>query len=309
MKNKTNRALIASLAFAAVLLAATAHASSPAGTFKTPEEAVKALAELIEKRDDAQTEAMFGKDWKEMLLSGDEAADREDALKVRAMILEKVDFDDAEGNRKVAILGNDEWPFPIPLVQEGGLWRFDTAAGREELLNRRVGRNEILTLATLHAYVDAQREYHAAGRDGNPPAYAQKFRSDEGLHNGLYWPTAQGEPGSPFGDLAAQAAAEGYRRDNDPEPDPYHGYFYRILTSQGKSAPGGEKSYLDAKGIMTGGFAAIAWPARHGNSGVMTFIVNQQGIIFQKDLGAETEKAVQAITAYNPDETWDPTGD
>jgi len=309
MKNNTNRALIASLAFAAVLITASAHASSPAGTFKTPEEAVKALAEVIDVHDDARTEVMFGKDWREMLLSGDDAADRQDALKVRAMILEKVAFDEAVGNRKVALLGNDEWPFPIPLVQEGELWRFDTAAGKEELLNRRVGRNEILTLATLHAFVDAQREFHEAGRDGNPPAYAQKFRSDEGRHDGLYWPTAQGEPESPFGDLAAQAAAEGYRRDNDPGPDPYHGYYYRILTAQGKAAPGGEKSYLDAQGLMTGGFAAIAWPARYHNSGVMTFIVNQQGIVFQKDLGAETEKAVEAISTYNPDDSWDPTGD
>jgi hypothetical protein len=309
MKNTSNRAFIASLTLAAVLLAATAHAASPAQAFKTPEEAVKALAEVIDKHDDARTETMFGKDWREMLLSGDDAADRQDALKVRAMILEKVGFDDAEGNRKVPLLGKDEWPFPIPLVQEGELWRFDVAAGKEELLNRRVGRNEILTLATLHAVVDAQREYREAGRDGNPPAYAQKFRSDEGRHNGLYWPAAAGEQESPLGDLAAQAAAEGYRRDNDPEPDPYHGYYFRILTAQGKSAPGGEKSYLDAKGLMTGGFAAIAWPARYHNSGVMTFIVNQQGIVFQKDLGEGTAAAAAAITAYNPDETWDPTGD
>ena len=177
------------------------------------------------------------------------------------------------------------------------------------MLNRRIGRNELLTIETLHDYVDAQREYFAQGRDGNPPAYAQKFRSGEGRHDGLFWPTAQGEPESPMGELAARAAAEGYRRDNDPEPDPYHGYYYRVLTAQGKAAAGGEKSYLDAKGLMTGGFAAIAWPARYGKGGVMTFIVNQQGIVLQKNLGAETEKAVQSITAYNPDKTWKPAGD
>jgi hypothetical protein len=194
-------------------------------------------------------------------------------------------------------------------VKAGELWRFDVEAGREELLNRRIGRNEITTLAVLHAYVDAQREYFAAGRDGNPPAYAQKLWSDEGKHDGLYWPSAAGEPESPVGEFVAKAAGEGYRRGTDPAPDPYHGYYYRILKAQGKSAPGGEKSYLDEKGLMTKGFAAIAWPAVYGQGGVMTFIVNQQGIVFQKDLGEETEKAAAAITAFNPDEGWDPTAD
>jgi hypothetical protein len=307
-KKIIDRTLIASLALAMALAAAGVRAGTPTATFKTPEEAIQALAAGIEKPDEAVSAALFGKDWRDLLGSGDPETDREDALQVRAMILERVDFDDAEGSRKVALLGNDEWPFPIPLVQEGGLWRFDVAAGREELLNRRVGRNEILTLATLHAYVDAQREYRTVGRDGNPPAYAKKLRSDEGLHNGLYWPTAPGEPESPIGDLVAKAAT-GAATQGDDGPDPYHGYFFRLLTSQGKSAPGGAKSYLDEKGLMTGGYAAIAWPSRYGNSGVMTFIVNQQGIVFQKDLGAETEKAAAAITAYDPDETWDPTGD
>jgi len=251
---------------------------------------------------------MFGKDWRELLQSGDEVADREDALKVREWILEKVAFEDIEGNRKVLMLGNDEWPFTVPLDKEGELWRFDVAAGVEELLNRRIGKNELQTLATLHAFVDAQREYMEAGHDGNPPAYAQRLWSDKGRHNGLYWPSAPGEPESPMGDLVAQAAGEGYQNDAAVR-EPYHGYLYRILTAQGKAAPGGEKRYLDAKGLMTGGYAAIAWPAIHGNGGVMTFIVNQQGIVFQKDLGEGTAAAAAAITAYDPDETWDPTGD
>lgn len=301
-----DRTLIASLALVTVLFAAAAQAETPTATFATPEEAVQALAAGIEKPDEAVSSAMFGKDWRELLGSGDPEADREDALKVRTLILEKVGFDDADGNRKVALLGNDEWPFPIPLVQEGGLWRFDVAAGREELLNRRVGRNEILTLATLRAYVDAQREYHAEGRDGNPPAYAQKLWSSEGRHDGLYWPDAPGEPESPVGSLVANAAGG---PDPAEGPDPYHGYFFRILTAQGKSAPGGARSYVDAKGLMTSGYAAIAWPAKYGSSGVMTFVVNQQGIVFQKDLGEDTEKAAAAITAYDPDDSWDPTGD
>jgi hypothetical protein len=157
MKKTTTHALLAALSLAALLAGATAHAGSPTSTFKTPEEAVQAFSALIEKPDDALTEAMFGADWREMLGSGDQVADRDDALKTRAMILEKGAFEDMEGDRKVVLLGNDEWPFPIPLVKEGELWRFDVEAGREELLNRRVGRNELLTLATLHAYVDAQR--------------------------------------------------------------------------------------------------------------------------------------------------------
>jgi hypothetical protein len=308
MKKTIERALVAALTVAALCLGTRAHAAEQTGVFKSPEEAVKALAEAIEARDDARSEAMFGKGWREMLGSGDPVADREDALHVREMILEKVVFEDIEGNRKVLVIGNVGWPFTIPLVKEGELWRFDVKAGAEELLNRRVGRNELLTLATLHAYVDAQREYQETGRDGNPPAFAQKLLSDEGRHNGLYWATAPGEPESPMGDLVAQAAAEGYR-GKQAVRDPYHGYLYRILTAQGKSAPGGAKSYLDEKGLMTKGFGAVAWPASYGKGGVMTFIVNQQGIVFQKDLGAKTGQAAEAITAYDPDETWNPTGD
>jgi len=309
MKKTTERALIAIIALAALLRGTTADAARPAAAFKTPEEAFQALAAAIETPVEARSESMFGKNWREMLESGDDVADRQDALKTRAMILEKVAFEDIEGNRKVALIGNGGWPFPIPLVKEGELWRFDVAAGTEELLNRRVGRNELLTLATLHGFVDAQREYQEVGHDGNPPAYAQKLWSDKGKHNGLHWPSAPGEPESPMGDLVAQAAGEGYSRDDDPDRDPYCGYFYKILKSQGKAAPGGEKSYLDAKGLMTGGYAALAWPASYGKGGVMTFIVNQQGIVFQKDLGEGTAAAAAAITAYNPDETWDPTGD
>lgn len=303
-------AYAACFALGALLVAGRpASGADVAGMFKTPEEAVQALAAVIESQDDARTAGMFGAGWRELLGSGDAVADRDDALKTRAMILEKVAFDEAEGGHKVALLGDDEWPFPIPLVKDGELWRFDVEAGREELLNRRIGRNELSTLAMLHAYVDAQREYFAAGRDGNPPAYAQKLWSSEGRHDGLHWPSAAGEPESPVGAAVAQAAEEGYRRDTDAAPDPYHGYFYRTLKAQGKSAPGGEKSYLDEKGLMTRGFAVIAWPAIYGQAGVMTFMVGQQGIVFQKDLGEETGTAAAAVTVYDPDESWDPTAD
>jgi hypothetical protein len=242
-----------------------------------------------------------------MFQSGDPEADREDVLRVKALIQEKVAFEDGPEGEKIALLGGEAWPFPIPLVLVEGRWRFDTGAGREELLNRRIGRNELLTLESLREYVDAQREYHSQGRDGNPPAYARRFLSSEGRRDGLYWPAAEGEPESPLGPLLADAEVEDRTRSEGP--DPYPGYFFRILEGQGASAPGGEHSYLDGQGLMTGGFAALAWPAKYGNAGVMTFQVNHQGIVFQKDLGPETEAVVAGIQAYAPDETWQPTGD
>jgi hypothetical protein len=290
------------LGFAA--LAACSRA--PAGTFATPEDAVQALAGLIGSGDTRKAEEMFGADGVELLKSGDDVADQEDAARVKAMILEKVAFEDLDASTKAIVIGNEAWPFAVPLVMEKGRWRFDAAAGREELLNRRIGRNELLALASLHAYVDAQREYHSEGRDGKPPTYARRFRSSEGAHDGLFWPVAEGEEESPIGPLYADAADE---LAKDAGPQPFHGYFFRILEGQGKNAPGGERSYLDKKGLMTRGFAAIAHPAKHGNSGVMTLLVNQQGLVFQKDLGAETEAAVAAITAFDPDDTWHPTGD
>jgi hypothetical protein len=163
-------------------------------------------------------------------------------------------------------------------------------------------------MATLHALVDAQREYASAPRDGKPTSYAQKLVSDEGKHDGLYWPVKEGEPESPLGPELAAAAAEGYRRSTDG-PVPFHGYKYRLLTAQGAAAPGGAKNYVDAKGLLTGGFAMIAWPAKYGNSGVMTFLVNHRGIVFQRDLGAETEEAAAKITSYDPDTSWSPARD
>jgi hypothetical protein len=298
------------LAFVALAASLTLLACSraPQGTFATPEEAMQAIADLAGTGDDKKAEEIFGANGVELLRSGDEADDRADALRVKAMILEKVAFEDTDESTKVALLGNDAWPFALPLTRVDGRWRFDSEAGREELLNRRIGRNELQVLASLHAYVDAQREYAALPRDGKPAGYARKFLSSEGAHDGLYWPAAEGEEPSPLGPLLADATEE--RAQNaEAGPQPFHGYYFRILEAQGKSAPGGERSYLDEKGAMTKGFAAVAWPAKYENSGVMTFQVNQQGIVFQKDLGAETESAVAAITAYDPDESWTPTPD
>ncbi len=205
--------------------------------------------------------------------------------------------------RKSLCLGDNAWSWPIPLVRDGKGWRFDIVEGREELLNRRIGRNELWTLTALHELVGAQQEYLSVPRDGNLPAYAQKFRSSEGKHDGLYWSSEDEEELSPLGDLLAESDSWG------SEPHPFFGYFYRMLTSQGENAPGGVKNYLDETGLMTDGFAAVAWPATYGNSGIMTFVINQRGIVFQKDLGADTEQAVAAITSFDPDESWAPTGD
>lgn len=271
--------------------------------FDSPEAAIQELADLIGKSDVKRLEEVFGPGSKEVLLSGDDDQDREDYARVGEMIQAKVDFEDFDENTKIALLGDDAWSWPIPLVRDGKGWRFDIVTGREELLNRRIGRNELWTLTALHELVGAQQEYASASRDGKLPAYAQKFRSSEGKRDGLYWSTEDEEELSPLGDLLAESDSWG------PEPHPFFGYFYRMLTSQGENAPGGAMNYLDESGLMTGGFAAVAWPATYGNSGVMTFVINQRGIVFQKDLGADTEQAVTAITSFDPDDSWMPTGD
>lgn len=285
-----------------VLVSGCAKQQSPV-VFDSPEAAIQELANLIGKSDVKRLEQVFGPDSADVLLSGDPDQDREDYARVGEMIEAGVEFEDFDENTKIALLGDDAWSWPIPLVRDGDGWRFDITKGREELLNRRIGRNELWTLTALHELVGAQQEYFSASRDGNLPAFAQKFRSTEGKRDGLYWTTEDQEELSPLGDLLAESDAWG------PEPHAFFGYFYRMLTSQGENAPGGAMDYLDASGLMTGGFAAVAWPATYGNSGVMTFVINQRGIIFQKDLGADTEQAVAAITSFDPDDSWVPTGD
>jgi len=298
--------LIALAALSACSTMNSGHSAAPAAgqqTFATPEEAVRAVGAMAGGGDEKRTEEIFGPGSNDLVRSGDEVADHDRALEVKAMIDRKVAFEDLDTNMKVALLGDDAWPFPIPLVKGRSGWYFDTEAGREEVENRRVGRNELETLATLHAVVDAQREYGAS----HGGAYAQRVISSKGKHDGLYWPVAAGKPSSPLGPLVAEAAAEGYKAGNEPQP--YHGYYFKMLTAQGANAPEGAKSYLDAKGAMTKGFAMVAWPANYGNSGKMTFLVSDRGIVFQKDLGENTESVASAITTYDPDDSWDPTGD
>lgn len=295
------------LSLALVVGGGSACTSTPLATFETPEMAMHALADVAGSEDSARLEQIFGADGVELLRSGDEIADREDALRVKQEIREKVAFEAVSAETTIALLGAEGWPFPIPLVRENGAWRFDVEAGRQELANRRIGRNELLTIATLHEYVEAQREYRSVGRDGNPPAYARALISGPSKHDGLYWPTAPGEPESPLGSLVAAAAAEGYTRSESPSP--FHGYLFRTLTGQGPSAPGGARSYLDERGFLVHGFALLAWPAKYGSSGVMTFLVDHRGLVYQKDLGRDTATIAARITTYSPDPSWDPAVD
>ena len=292
-------------ALLAVALSLVSCASTRGATFATPEEAVHKLVASAE--DEAAAEELLGDGGFSLLRSGDEVADRQDIETVALLVREKIAFEDVGEDCKIALLGNEQWELPIPLVRDGGGWRFDVEAGRDEILNRRIGRNELSTLATMHELVEAQREYASASRDGNPRAFAQRILSTEGKNDGLYWPVADGEAPSPLGHLVAEAFEEGYRR-SEAEPTPYHGYLYRLLTAQGANAPGGARGYLK-DGRLTEGFAVVAWPATYDNSGVMTFLVNHQGIVFQKDLGKDTANEVARIHAYDPDVSWAPTGD
>jgi len=273
--------------------------------FKSPEEAVKSLTDALRSNNTKELLAIFGPAGKEIISSGDKVADQ--AVGERFVKdYEEMNKLEKETDKKVTlVIGNREWPFPIPIVKKGETWVFDTMAGKEEILNRRIGRNELNTIQTCLAIVDAQREYAMKDRDSDKLLeYAQRFRSTPGKKDGLYWEAKEGEQQSPLGPLAARAVQEGYKgRKPGDNPAPYHGYFYRILKAQGKNAPGGAYDYV-VRGKMIGGFALVAYPAEYGASGIMTFIVNYDGVVYQKDLGKETGKIAIAMTKYDPDKTW-----
>ena len=272
--------------------------------FATPEEAVAALIDTAKAGNLDELLTLFGPEGKELIASSDPATARNNRAVFDVAASERWRLADLRPDTKELIVGNEDWPFPIPLVKDAAGWRFDTAAGKEEILARRIGRNELAVLETCHAYVTAQRLFAKSGHDGKPAGlYARKFNSDSGSQNGLYWPTGRGERRSPFGDLVAAAAEDGYGLDARKEPAPFHGYNFRILTAQGPAAGGGAMDYVK-NGEMSGGFALIAWPAQYDASGVMTFIVNGDGVVFEKDLGPETPASAKAITSYDPDSTW-----
>ena len=290
----------------ALTLCQLALAATPAKqkSFATPEEAVKAAFGAAKNNDDKELLAIYGPRANELLYSGDAVADKQRRERVLAAYDEKVSIA-SEGESRIIKVGKSEWPYPIPLVKNAEGWVFDTEKGREEILNRRIGQNELDAIQVSLAYVDAQREFATKDRDRNALLeYAQKFRSDPGKKNGLYWEAKAGEPQSPLGLFVADARSQGYGSPKaSDKPVPYRGYYYRILTAQGKDAAGGAYSYL-VKGKMIGGFALVAYPAEYENSGVMTFIVNHDGKVFQKNLGKDTAKLAQGMKEYNPDSSW-----
>jgi len=295
-----NIALLALLALSAGAAAQTTK--QPA--FATPEDAVKALVETVKANNLDALVALFGPEGRELTASSDPTTARMNRRVFAVAFKEQWHLEDAAPDRKTLVIGNEDWPFPVPLVKGADGWRFDTAAGKEEVLARRIGRNELDAIATSRAYVTAQQRYALQGHDGKPAGvHATKFKSDPGKENGLYWPTARGQKRSPLGDLVAQAAEDG--RPIGSGTTPFNGYYFKILTGQGAAAPGGARSYL-VKGDMSAGFALVAWPAQYDATGVMTFIVNQDGIVREKDLGPQTDAVVRKMTAYNPDASWKP---
>lgn len=280
----------------------TPPAPAPARSFDTPEAAVDALVAAVEKNDVAALKEILGPGTDELLSSGDEVEDRAEREAFVARYREQHQLGGTP-DRLVLQVGDDHWPLPIPVVRGNDGWHFDGEAGADEIVTRRIGANELRTIDVMRGYVEAQEDYAAVAHDdGNAGTYAQKLRSDTGKRNGLYWEAAAGEPESPAGPLLAEAGSENY---GATKGEPYHGYLYRILLSQGAAASGGAKDYV-VDGKLTGGYALIAWPADYGASGIMTFLVSQDGVVWQRDLGEDTTKSVADITQFNPDDNWTP---
>jgi Protein of unknown function (DUF2950) len=297
---------VAGLFYLMIATAATAQAVSGQKTFSSPLEAVHALVEAARSGDPAQLEPLLGPHATQLISSGDAGAAKELlAGFVKAYGEKHSLLVEAQGFERLQV-GSADWPFPFPIVRDGEVWYFDVDRGNQEILDRRIGRDELGAIAVCEGYVQSQVEYGSKGRDGDPSGiYAQRFHSNPGKQDGLYWPVAKGEPESPMGPLVASASAAELARQPTQSPVPYYGYFYRILTEQGAYAPGGAKSYI-VDGKLTGGFALIAYPAEYRSSGVMTFIVNQDGVIYQQDLGDQTGELASKMTAYNPDSSWEP---
>jgi hypothetical protein len=284
---------------------AASKAAQKQKMFSSAEEAVKAAITAVKNNDDKELIAIFGPSAKDLIFSGDAVADKERRAHFIKLYDEKNSLV-AENGGMTVVIGNKDWPFPIPVVKKGDAWFFDTDKGKDEVLRRRVGENELDTIQSMLAIVDAQREYAMFDRDGNGfPEYAQKFLSDPGKKNGLYWKTKDGEELSPLGEFLSGAGLDQYAKAKSKQttPIPYHGYYYRILKKQGKNAKGGAFDYI-VKNKMIGGFAVVASPAKYGNSGVMTFIVNHDGVVYEKDLGKNTATTAKAITSFDPDKTW-----
>jgi hypothetical protein len=271
--------------------------------FASPDEAVKALLAAAAAKDKAALREIYGPEFDE-LITGDKVQDANNAQRF-ASVLAQGCTPVKEGEDKIILeVGTNNYPMAVPLVKADGQWYFDTAAGKEEIINRHIGKDELHAIGVCRAYVAAQRQYASANPDAAAGAkYAQKFKSTPGKEDGLYWPAAENEPASPFGPLVAEAHAEGYGHHKGAGPHPFHGYYFRILTQQGNAAPGGKMNYL-SDGNLTGGFALVAYPEHWDQSGIMTFIVNQESKVFQRNLGAKTARIAGRMKEYNPDSKW-----
>jgi hypothetical protein len=298
--NKLSAMLTALIAV--LVIAASASSAFAQQDYKSPKDAVDALVATARSGDMNAALDVLGKDGEDIISSGDKVSD--DAVRARFIAsYDKKHQITMDGDKKATlIIGDNDYPFPIPLERnKNGTWSFDTDQGRREILYRRIGHNELDAIQTALAYVDAQRDYADKDRGAGTGVYAQRFVSTAGKKNGLYWPTAEGEEESPLGELFAQATRQGYQAGEGRSP--YHGYYYKILTKQGPAAQGGAADYI-VNGKMIGGFGLVAYPAEYRNSGVMTFIVNHAGQVYQKDLGPGTAAVVEKMTTFNPDSTW-----
>ncbi len=296
---------VAVLIASQLLFAGIAESQEPGQkTFTNPQDAGKALYDALKSSDNANIQTVLGASSSSIISSGDEVEDKNN----RDIVIQRYEqmnrwAKEINGD-EILFLGAENWPFPIPLKKDAaGTWYFDTPLGVKEILFRRIGKNELSAIRVCHALADAQTEYYSQTHDGDSVnQYAQKFISTPGKQNGLYWKVAEGETESPIGPLVAYATGQGYGGQHDT-PQPFHGYYYRMLTAQGPNAKGGTKSYI-VNGKMTGGFAFVAYPAEYRNSGVMTFIVDKEGNVYEKDLGPHTGDIASQMKAYNPDKTW-----
>ena len=290
-----------------VLSFPAAAADTARMTFATPEEATRSLIDAVKAKDNKELLAILGPSLKEWIESGDPVADRQAREKFVADYEQKQAIDSSEPDKATLVIGDDDFPFPIPLIKSDDKWSFDPELGKQEIIDRRVGKNELETIQTLLAIADAQNDYAELDPLGKGAReYARRFISSPGKQDGLYWPTTESEPQSPLGTLVAGAATAGYRptsEGGESSKNPYHGYYFRMLTGQGPHAPGGAYSYL-VNGRMIGGFAVIAWPAKYGVSGYKTFMINQDQTVYQSDLVPGTADVVREIKTFDPDEDW-----
>jgi hypothetical protein len=301
------RVLVLAAAGAAMLQVSVVAATLDGKGFPSADAAAQALITAAKNDDVTGLIEILGPSAKSIVTTGDSVADRKSRHTFAARATQKMSLVPNHGSQtaKTLLAGKDGWPLPIPIIEKNGQWYFDTAAGKEEILTRRIGSNELDAIEVARGFVEAQHEYADQNRTAdNAPVYAQKIISSPGEHDGLYWASSGENDESPIGEIVARAIAEGYTNRHDP----YHGYYFRVLKAQGPHASGSEMSYMD-NGLMTRGFALVAWPSSYGSSGIMTFLVDKTGIVYQKDLGRKTAELAGAYTAYDPDQTWTPVSD